>query len=78
MGNTLLICGVTIQENVPRWVKEQGVSSGRLRADYVDAAGFDADAKPRDIRERGDSSRELDVEGACSRIVSGVQRSAFL
>ena len=34
MGNTLLICGVTIQENVPRWVKEQGVSSGWLRADY--------------------------------------------
>jgi len=43
----------------------------------LDAAGFDAGAKPRDIRERDDFCRELDVEAACSRIVSGVQRSAF-
>src|SRR6266496_2699922 len=28
MGNTRVICGVTIEENVPRWMKEQGVASG--------------------------------------------------
>ena len=28
MGNTRVICGVTVEENVPRWMKEQGVTSG--------------------------------------------------
>lgn len=26
MGNTRVICGVMIEEGVPRWMKEQGVT----------------------------------------------------
>jgi ribonuclease PH len=31
MGNTRVICGVTIEEAVPRWMKEQGVAGAGLR-----------------------------------------------
>src|ERR1700758_1350106 len=33
-GNTRVICGVTVEENVPRWMKEQGVTGGWLTAEY--------------------------------------------
>lgn len=33
-GRTRVICGVTIEEMVPRWMKEQGVSGGWITAEY--------------------------------------------
>ncbi|MCL5096842.1 MAG: ribonuclease PH [Candidatus Omnitrophica bacterium] len=33
-GNTRVICGVSLEEAVPRWIKEQGVQGGWLTAEY--------------------------------------------
>ena len=33
-GNTRVICGVTVEEVVPRWMKEQGVTGGWITAEY--------------------------------------------
>lgn len=33
-GQTQVICAVTVEENVPRWMKEQGISGGWLTAEY--------------------------------------------
>ncbi len=33
-GNTRVICGVTIEETVPRWMKEQGITGGWVTAEY--------------------------------------------
>jgi len=33
-GNTRVICGVTVDESVPRWMKEQGVTGGWITAEY--------------------------------------------
>jgi ribonuclease PH len=33
-GNTRVICAATIEEGVPRWMKEQGVSGGWITAEY--------------------------------------------
>jgi len=33
-GQTRVICGVTVEEIVPRWMKEQGVSGGWVTAEY--------------------------------------------
>ena len=33
-GNTRVICGVTVEENVPRWMKEQSVTGGWITAEY--------------------------------------------
>ncbi len=33
-GNTRVICGVTVEETVPKWMKEQGVTGGWITAEY--------------------------------------------
>jgi ribonuclease PH len=33
-GNTRVICGVTLEETVPRWMKEQNVTGGWITAEY--------------------------------------------
>lgn len=33
-GNTRVICGVTVEESVPRWMKEQNVVGGWITAEY--------------------------------------------
>ena len=33
-GNTRVICAVTVEETVPRWMKEQGVAGGWITAEY--------------------------------------------
>jgi len=49
MGNTRVICAVTIEEAVPRWMKEQGVSGGWLTAEYSMLPYSTHPRKPRDI-----------------------------
>ena len=49
MGNTRVICGVTIEEVVPRWMKDQGVSGGWLTAEYSMLPYSTATRKQRDI-----------------------------
>src|SRR2546427_4855237 len=33
-GNTRVICGVTVEDSVPRWMKEQSVTGGWITAEY--------------------------------------------
>jgi ribonuclease PH len=33
-GNTRVICGVTVDESVPRWMKEQDITGGWVTAEY--------------------------------------------
>jgi ribonuclease PH len=33
-GNTRVICGVTVEEIIPRWMKEQGITGGWITAEY--------------------------------------------
>ncbi len=49
MGNTRVICGVMIEETVPRWMKEQGVTGGWLTAEYSMLPYSTQTRKPRDI-----------------------------
>src|SRR6202171_2300572 len=51
MGNTRVICGVMIEENVPRWMKEQSVTGGWLTAEYSMLPYSTQTRKPRDIRK---------------------------
>src|SRR5690349_16805072 len=33
-GNTRVICGATVEDTIPRWMKEQGVTGGWITAEY--------------------------------------------
>src|SRR5205823_12247311 len=61
VGNTRVICGVMIEENVPRWMKEQGVTGGWLTAEYSMLPYSTQTRNPRDITNGriGGRSREI-------------------
>lgn len=67
-GNTRVICAVTIEEDVPRWMKAQRVEGGWLTAEYSMLPYSTLDRKKRDI-----SSGKLD--GRSSEIQRLIGRS---
>ena len=50
-GNTRVICGVTVEETVPRWMKEQNVKGGWITAEYSMLPYSTLERKPRDSRQ---------------------------
>ena len=48
-GNTRVICGITVEEIVPRWMKEQGVTGGWITAEYSMLPYSTLQRKTRDI-----------------------------
>ena len=48
-GNTRVICGVMIEESVPRWMKDQGVTGGWLTAEYSMLPYSTHSRKARDV-----------------------------
>jgi hypothetical protein len=48
-GNTRVICGVTVEDSVPRWMKEQGVTGGWITAEYSMLPYSTLQRKQRDI-----------------------------
>src|ERR1044072_4946576 len=49
MGNTRVICGVMIEEAVPRWMKLQNISGGWLSAEYSMLPYSTQQRQPRDM-----------------------------
>src|SRR3989449_1862196 len=67
MGNTRVICGVTIEENVPRWMKEQGATGGWLTAEYSMLPYSTQTRKPRDITKGRIDGRSMEIQRLIGR-----------
>src|SRR5437667_5137021 len=72
MGNTHVICGVTIEENVPRWMKEQGVTGGWLTAEYSMLPYSTHTRKPRDITKGRLDGRSTEIQRLIGRSLRAV------
>src|SRR6266540_1584415 len=72
MGNTRVICGVTIEENVPRWMKEQGVTGGWLTAEYSMLPYSTQPRKPRDIAKGRIDGRSTEIQRLIGRSLRAV------
>src|SRR3984885_5555093 len=68
-GSTRVICGVTVEENVPRWMKEQKVSGGWLTAEYSMLPYSTLDRKPRDISKGKLDGRSTEIQRLIGRSV---------
>src|SRR5476649_2757344 len=66
-GNTRVICGVTIEENVPRWMKEQKVTGGWLTAEYSMLPYSTLERKPRDITKGKLDGRSSEIQRLIGR-----------
>jgi ribonuclease PH len=77
LGNTRVICAVTIEEAVPRWMKEQGMSGGWLTAEYSMLPYSTQPRKPRDIAKGRMDGRSVEIQrliGRSLRAVTDLQK----
>src|SRR3979411_1560249 len=72
MGNTRVICGVMIEELVPRWMKEQGVTGGWLTAEYSMLPYSTSTRKPRDITKGRLDGRSTEIQRLIGRSLRAV------
>jgi len=75
MGNTRVICGVTVEEAVPRWMKESTsgrISSGWLTAEYSMLPYSTTTRKPRDIARGKLDGRSTEIQRLIGRSLRAV------
>jgi ribonuclease PH len=72
-GNTRVICGVTIEETVPRWMKEQGVTGGWITAEYSMLPYSTLQRKQRDISKGKIDGRSQEIQ----RLIGRAMRAAI-
>src|SRR3954467_5943292 len=72
MGNTRVICGVMIEEFVPRWMKEQNVTGGWLTAEYSMLPYSTNTRKPRDITKGRLDGRSTEIQRLIGRSLRAV------
>lgn len=66
-GNTRVICGVTIEENVPRWMKDQKVTGGWITAEYSMLPYSTLQRKARDITKGKLDGRSSEIQRLIGR-----------
>lgn len=71
-GQTEVICAVTIQESVPRWMKEQNVTGGWITAEYSMLPYSTLDRKPRDITKGRIDGRSQEIQRLIGRSLRAV------
>jgi len=68
-GHTRVICGVTIEETVPRWMKEQKVEGGWITAEYSMLPYSTLTRKPRDISKGRLDGRSSEIQRLIGRSI---------
>src|ERR1043165_5736424 len=66
-GNTRVICGVTLEDVVPRWMKEQGVTGGWITAEYSMLPYSTLQRKQRDIAKGKIDGRSQEIQRLIGR-----------
>jgi len=66
-GNTRVICAVTMEESVPKWMQSQKVPGGWLTAEYSMLPYSTLDRKPRDISKLKLDGRSQEIQRLIGR-----------
>jgi ribonuclease PH len=66
-GNTRVICAATIEDAVPRWMKEQSVPGGWITAEYSMLPYSTHQRKPRDISKGRLDGRGVEIQRLIGR-----------
>lgn len=66
-GNTRVICAVTVEDSVPRWMKEQRVAGGWLTAEYSMLPYSTNERKARDISRGRLDGRSSEIQRLIGR-----------
>src|SRR5512147_3081637 len=66
-GNTRVICGVTVEDSIPRWMKEQSVNGGWITAEYSMLPYSTLQRKQRDINKGKIDGRSQEIQRLIGR-----------
>jgi ribonuclease PH len=66
-GDTRVLCGVSVEESVPRWMKEQGVPGGWITAEYAMLPYSTLTRKPRDSTRGRIDGRSQEIQRLIGR-----------
>ncbi len=66
-GSTRVICGVTLEDSVPRWMKEQNVAGGWITAEYSMLPYSTLQRKQRDISRGKIDGRSQEIQRLIGR-----------
>jgi ribonuclease PH len=72
-GRTRVICAVTVEDTVPRWMKEQGMTGGWITAEYSMLPYSTLQRKPRDISRGRLDGRSQEIQ----RLIGRSMRAAI-
>ena len=71
-GDTQVICAATLQKEVPRWMKAQGVEGGWMTAEYSMLPYSTLDRKQRDITRGKADGRTIEIQRLIGRSLRAV------
>lgn len=71
-GDTRVICAASIDEGVPRWMKEQGVTGGWITAEYSMLPYSTLTRKPREISRGKADGRGTEIQRLIGRSLRAV------
>jgi len=72
-GNTRVICGVTVEDSVPRWMKDQNVVGGWITAEYSMLPYSTLQRKSRDSSKGRIDGRSQEIQ----RLIGRAMRAAL-
>ena len=72
-GNTRVICGVTVEDAVPRWMKEQAVPGGWITAEYAMLPYSTLNRRQRDSTRGKIDGRSQEIQ----RLIGRAMRTAL-
>jgi ribonuclease PH len=71
-GNTRVICAVSVEENVPRWMKEQNVPGGWITAEYQMLPSATGTRGEREVTKGRLSGRSAEIQRLVGRALRAV------
>ena len=71
-GKTTVICAATIEQNVPTWMKQQGIKGGWLTAEYSMLPYSTHERKGRDINKGRIDGRTVEIQRLIGRSLRAI------
>ena len=72
MGNTRVVCAASVEEGVPRWMREQGVKGGWITAEYSMLPYSTAPRKAREVTRGRAEGRTQEIQRLVGRALRSV------
>jgi ribonuclease PH len=66
-GDTQVICAATIEDSVPKWMKDQGVGGGWITAEYSMLPYSTVGRRPRDVSKGKLDGRSVEIQRLIGR-----------